>query len=240
MRTGIVLVVGPDRGMGAQLCHRAAEDGYHIFVAGRTLEKLEAVASSINASGGKATAVKVDATSEEEVVSLFKTVAEVGPVNLAIYNAGNATMGPIEAMEKEFFEDAWKVCCLGGFLFGRESVRKMKETGGGTILFTGASASLRGVSNFSAFNSGKAALRAFCQALSKEYGKDHIHVGHVIIDGAINGEKIRNLAPDYAESLGDDGMISIEAIVDAYEYLWRQPPGGWSFEIDVRTAIENW
>ena len=240
MKTAIVLGVGPDRGMGAQLCHRAAKDDYHTFVAGRTLEKVQAVASSINNAGGNATAVQVDATNEDEVVSLFAQAAKIGPLNLAIYNAGNASMGPIETMEKEFFEDAWRVCCLGGFLFGREGVRRMKETGGGTILFTGASASLRGVSNFGAFNSGKAALRAFCQALSKEYGKDRIHVGHVVIDGAIDGEKIRNLAPDYADSLGDDGMISIDSIVDAYQYLWRQPPSGWSFEIDIRTAIENW
>ena len=111
---------------------------------------------------------------------------------------------------------------------------------GGTLLFTGASASMRGRAGFAAFNSGKSALRILAQAMAKEYGPDGIHVGHVVVDGPIGGEKIRKAFPEYAEKLGDAGMISINGIVDAFDYLYRQPRNAWSFEVDVRTSIEEW
>ena len=116
----------------------------------------------------------------------------------------------------------------------------MQDNGSGTILFTGASASLRGKANFGAFNSAKAALRTLAQALAKEAGPLGIHVAHVIVDGAINGDKIRSNFPEYADRLGDDGMINLDTIVDAYEYLFKQSKVGWSFEVDLRTAIESW
>ena len=129
---------------------------------------------------------------------------------------------------------------MGGFLYGREAVKHMKRDGGGTILFTGASASLRGKPNFGAFNSAKGALRLLAHALAKEVGPEGIHVGHVVIDGAIAGDKIRTRFPEYAAKLGEDGLIDIQAIVDGYEYLYKQPRRGWSFEVDMRTAIETW
>ena len=116
----------------------------------------------------------------------------------------------------------------------------MKLANTGTILFMGASASMRGRPNFGAFNSSKAALRCLAQAMAKEYGPGGIHVGHVVIDGAIFGDKVRNKHAEFAEKLGESGMINIGAIVDAYEYLYKQPRSGWSFEVDVRTAIESW
>ena len=239
MNTAIVMGVGPDRGLGAQLCARFANQGLHVFVAGRTQAKLDAVVDNITAVGGSATAAVADATDESAVQGLFAQAAKQGTLSLAIYNAGNATMGTVSDMTTDTFIDSWKICCYGGFLFGREAIRQMTSTGG-TLLFTGASASLRGVSGFGAFNSSKAGLRALAQSMSKESGKDGIHVGHVIIDGAIHGEKIQKLAPEYYDKLGDDGMIKIESIVDVYEYLYMQPKSGWSFEVDVRTSIEKW
>jgi len=239
MKTAIVMGVGPERGLGAQLCERFATLDLDVFVVGRTQSKLDAVAQSIIAAGGSATAVVADATDESAVQALFSQVAEQGPLSAAIYNAGNASMGSIGEMTVEAFTDSWKICCFGGFLFGREAIRQMSSTGG-TILYTSASASLRGVAGFGAFNSSKAGLRALAQAMSKENGKNGIHVGHVIIDGAINGEKIKKLAPEYYDKLGDEGMLKIESIVDVYEYLYKQPKSGWTFEVDVRTAIENW
>lgn len=240
MESAVIIGVGPDRGMGAQLCHRFAAAGLHVLVAGRTEANIEAVAEAIRSEGGEATAVVADATSEQQTNQLFERAAAVGRINLAIFNAGNNTPGRIDEMTAEYFENSWRICCFGGFLFGREAVNRMKVNGGGTVLFTGASASLRGRPNFGAFNSSKAALRAFAQALAKEYGPEGIHVGHIVIDGAINGEKVNAKYPEFAEKLGEDGMLNIEAIVDAYEYLWRQPARGWTFEVDVRTAIENW
>ncbi len=236
--TAIVIGVGPDRGLGAQLCRRFAAEGLHVVVAGRTREKLDVVVTAIEQGGGSAEAAVADATSEAETVALFD---RAGPdLELAIYNAGNNTPGRVEDMEAAYFEQSWRVCCFGGFLFGREAVRRMKPRGGGTLLFTGASASLRGRAFFGAFNSSKAGLRALAQAMAKEYAGDGVHVGHVVVDGAIGGDKIMKGLPDYAAKLGEAGMLSIEGIVDAYVFLHRQPRRAWSFELDVRTSAESW
>ena len=236
----IISGVGPDQGLGAQLARRFAGHGLHVFVAGRTAASLAAVVAGIVRDGGRATAVVADATDEQATVDLFKQARAVGKIALVIYNTGNNTPGRIEDMTAEYFENSWRVCCFGGFLYGREALKHMKADGGGTLLFTGASASLRGRPNFGAFNSAKGALRMLAHAMAKEYGPDGIHVGHVVIDGAIAGEKIRTRYPEYAAKLGDDGLVDIQAIVDGFEYLYKQPRRGWSFEVDVRTAIESW
>lgn len=238
--TAIISGVGPEQGMGAQLAHRFARLGLHVFVAGRTAASLDAVVAAIVRDGGTATAVVADATNEQATTDLFRQARAVGKIDLVVYNTGNNTPGRIEDMSAEYFENSWRVCCFGGFLYGREAVRHMKRDGGGTLLFTGASASMRGRPNFGAFNSAKGALRLLAHAMAKECGPDGIHVGHVVIDGAIAGEKIRTRFPEYAAKLGDDGLVDIQAIVDGFEYLYKQPRRGWSFEVDVRTAIESW
>ncbi|MFP6796079.1 MAG: SDR family NAD(P)-dependent oxidoreductase [Pseudomonadales bacterium] len=240
MNKAIVLGVGPEDGLGGQLAVRFGAGRHHVFIAGRTQQSLDALSSVIEESGGHATAVVTDATDEQSVVNLFKTVdGEKGDLTLAIYNAGNNTPGRIIDMDADYFERSWRVLCFGGFVFGRETIRRMQGSGG-TLLFTGASASMRGRPGFGAFNSGKSALRILAQAMAKEYGADGIHVGHVVVDGPIGGAKIRNAFPEYAEKLGDSGMISISGIVDAFDYLYRQPRNAWSFEVDVRTSIEEW
>lgn len=239
MQTAIVIGVGPEQGLGAQLCRRFAGFGLHVFVAGRTRSKLDRVVAMIEADGNRATAQVADTTDEAQVKHLFDLASTAGPLSVAIYNAGNNTPGRIIDMEASYFEKSWKTGCFGGFLFAREALKQMRGPGG-TLLFTGASASLRGRAGFGAFNSAKAALRTLAQALAKEYGPENIHVGHVIVDGAINGEKIKTRLPDYAEKLGEEGMISIDGIVDAYEFLYRQPATAWTFEVDLRTSIESW
>lgn len=238
MKTAIVIGVGPDRGLGAQLGQRFAAEGLHVILAGRTAATLDAVADAIAAAGGRATPVVTDATDEAQVAALFDRAG--ADLDLAIYNAGNNTPGRIADMEASYFEASWRVCCFGGFLFGREAVRRMAPTGGGTLLFTGASASLRGRPNFGAFNSSKAALRNLAMAMAKEYATDGIHVGHVVVDGAVDGDKIRSRRPEIADRLGDDGMLSIEGIVDSYVFLYRQPQRAWTFEVDLRTFKETW
>jgi NAD(P)-dependent dehydrogenase (short-subunit alcohol dehydrogenase family) len=238
MPAAIVIGVGPDRGLGAQLCRRFATEGLHVLVAGRSQDKLDAVTDQIRADGGQATSVVADAVDEAQVMGLFEAAGD--DLTLAIYNAGNNTPGRIVDMEADYFENAWRVCCFGGFLFGREAVRHMQPKGQGTLLFTGASASLRGRAQFGAFNSAKGALRNLAQAMAKEYGPEGIHVGHVVVDGPIGGDKIMQGFPEYAEKLGAEGMISIEGIVDGYVYLYNQPTNAWTFEIDVRTSVERW
>jgi NAD(P)-dependent dehydrogenase (short-subunit alcohol dehydrogenase family) len=237
MGKAVIIGVGPDRGLGAQLCKRFAVEGLHVFAAGRTRSALDAVVADIVAAGGRATAVVADATREADIVSLFEEAGS--DLDVAIYNAGNNTPGRIVDMEAAYFERSWRVGCFGGFLFGREAVRRMAPRGG-SLLFTGASASLRGRAGFGAFNAAKAGLRALAQAMAKEYARDGIHVGHVVVDGAIGGEKIRTRYPDAASRLGEDGLISIEGIVDAYVFLHKQPRTAWTFELDVRTSKENW
>ena len=236
MGTAIVIGVGPDQGLGAQLCKRFAAEGLHVLVVGRTKSALDAVVADITAAGGKATAVVADATSETDTIALFDKAG--ADLELAIYNAGNNTAGKIIDMTAGYFEQSWRVVCFGGFLFGREAVRRMVPKGKGTLLFTGASASLRGRSGYGAFNSSKAGLRTLAQAMAKEYAADGIHVGHVVVDGAIGGEKIRIRFP---ETIGkEERLISIEGIVDGFVFLHKQPPRAWSFELDVRTSHEKW
>jgi NAD(P)-dependent dehydrogenase (short-subunit alcohol dehydrogenase family) len=181
MKTAIVIGVGPNRGLGAQLCKRFAANGLKVVVAGRTPAAIETIAQEIGGNGGQAVPVVADATSEGDIKTLFDTAGD--DLDLAIYNAGNNTPGRIIDMDADYFERSWRVACFGGFLFGREAIRRMVPKKAGTILFTGASASLRGRPNYGAFNSAKAGLRTLAQVMAKEYAEDGIHVGQVIVDG---------------------------------------------------------
>ena len=241
-KKAIVIGVGPEAGLGARLAQRFASLGLHVFVAGRTQTDLDRVVNSITTNHGKATAVVTDATDETAVIALFDRAqaAPGGQLDVAIYNAGNNTPGRVVEMDAAYFERAWRVGCYGGFLFGREAVRRMLPNKHGTLLFTGASASMRGRANFGAFNSAKGALRNLAQAMAKEYGPEFIHVGHVVIDGPIGGDKIMRGFPDYANRLGEEGLINLEGIVDAFQYMYKQPRTAWSFEVDVRTSQEKW
>ena len=237
MKTAIVSGVGPLDGLGAQLCVRFARLGLHVLVAGRTQAKLDAVVDAIGGAGGSAQAVIADATLEADTERLFEIAGS--DLTVAIYNTGNNTPGRIADMSAEYFENSWRVCCFGGFLFGRAAINAFAGNGG-TLIFTGASASLRGRENFGAFNSSKGALRNLAQAMAKEYGRDGVHVGHIVVDGPIGGEKIKQGLREYAAKLGDEGMIDIDGIVDGYVYLYQQPRQAWSFELDVRTSLEKW
>jgi len=236
MKTAIVIGVGPNRGLGAQLCKRFAADGLKVIVAGRTQSALETVAEDIRRTGGQAVPVVADATRERDIAELFDSAGN--DLDLAIYNAGNNTPGKIVDMDASYFEQSWRVVCFGGFLFGREAIRRMLPNKAGTLLFTGASASLRGRPGYGAFNSAKAGVRVLAQAIAKEYAADGIHVGHVIVDGAIAGDKIFQRFPEAVSR--EESLIDIKAIVDAFAFLYSQPSRGWSFEVDVRTSREKW
>jgi len=236
----VVIGVGPERGLGGALSKRFAAEGLHVFVTGRTAETLELLAATIRELGGEATAVVADTTDEAAVVSLFDQVVEApGEIELAVYNAGNNTPGRIVDMDAKYFERAWRVGCFGGFLFGREAVKRMLPRGG-TLIFTGASASLRGRAGFGAFSAAKGALRNLAQAMAKEYGEEGLHVAHVVIDGGIAGDKIINRFPDMVKARGEGGLINLEGLAAAYWFLHQQPRDGWSFEVDLRTSRENW
>ncbi len=238
MKKAVIIGVGAEQGLGSQLAKRFAFEGFHIFIAGRNLSRIKERASEIELAGGKATAVCADASDEKQIIELFKEAGN--ELKLAIYNAGNNFPGQIIDMEANYFENSWKSCCYGGFLFGREAIRNMVPTGEGTIIFTGASASLRGSPNFGAFNSAKAGLRALAQAMAKECGPQGIHVGHVVVDGSIAGEKIMNRITDFGEKLDEGRLINLEGIVDGYVFLYKQSSQAWTFELDLRTSKEKW
>jgi NAD(P)-dependent dehydrogenase (short-subunit alcohol dehydrogenase family) len=223
------------KGLGGTLCRRFAKNGLHVVVAGRTPASLEAVAETIRADGGEATAIQADATDEASVIELFANAGAIGPVEVAIYNAGNNMPGDLLTMEAEYFERCWRVGCFGGFLFGREAARVMQPRGRGTLLFTGASASMRGKPFFAAFTAAKGGLRNFAQSMAREFGPQGIHVGHVVVDGGIAGEKLEKGFPEFAEAKGEDGLVDLEGIAAIFEMLHRQPKTAWSHEVDVRT-----
>jgi NAD(P)-dependent dehydrogenase (short-subunit alcohol dehydrogenase family) len=237
--TAVVIGVGAEKGLGATLCRRFARAGLHVVVAGRTPGKIERVADAIRSEGGAATAIEADATSESDVVDLIRKAEAIGPISLAIYNAGNNMPGDFLSMEAEYFERCWRVGCFGGFLFAREAIRAMKPRGSGTLLFTGASASLRGKPFFAAFTAAKGGLRNLAQSLAREFGPQGLHVAHVVVDGGIAGDRIQLGFPQFAEAKGEDGLVDLEGIAALYELLHGQPKTAWSHEIDVRTYKES-
>ena len=236
MKTAIVVGVGAGIGLGATLCRRLAADGYRVSVAGRTAARVEAVAESIRASGGRAVPMAVDTTSETDVTRLFD--ADGAAPDCVIYNAGNNVMKPFRDLDARTFEDAWRVGCFGGFLVGREAARRMVPEGRGTIIFTGASASLRGRANFAAFAAAKAGLRAVAHSMAREFGPQGLHVAHVVIDGGIDGERLRARRPDRVQQAGADGLLNLEAIADAYMALLAQQRSAWTHELDLRPFKE--
>jgi NAD(P)-dependent dehydrogenase (short-subunit alcohol dehydrogenase family) len=235
----IVVGVGPQAGLGAALSRRLAREGLHVFVAGRTTAQLEGVTAGIRQAGGVATPLATDTTREADVLRLFKAVQESGlALDVVAYNAGNNRWSPLLDMSAQMFEDLWRVGCLGGFLVGREAARCMVPQGRGSILFTGATASVRGRPPFTAFASAKAALRSLAQAMAREFGPQGIHVAHVVIDGAIDGDKINQGLPEYAKSKGADGMLNVDAIAGAFWYLHTQHRSAWTQELDLRPFKE--
>ena len=241
MDKAIVVGVGPVDGLGGQLCRRFAREGLHVFAAGRTRDNLEALTRTIVSQGGQATPVECDATKLDDVTRLFAKADSVGgDLALAVYNAGNAAFGDLLDMDAAYFETVWRVGCLGGLFVGQQAARRMIPQGRGTLLFTGASASLRGRPPFGAFASAKAALRSLAQTMARDWGPKGIHVAHVVVDGAIGGEKIKSNLPQVAERLGDDGMVGLEGLAHAYWALHQQPKNAWTHEIDVRPYKETW
>ena len=239
MKKALVIGVGPLNGLGGQLCKKIAQNNFEVFVAGRTRDTINKVVDSIVQDGNKAKSIVVDSTDENQVKSMMD---EVGSgLDFAIYNVGNNTPGKIIDMDPSYFRNSWESCCFGGFLFAKEVIKVfLNENTPGTLLFTGASASLRGRANFGAFNSAKGALRNLAQALAKEYAENLIHVGHVIIDGGLAGEKIQERVSDFDQRVKDGRLMNIDSVTDAYMFLYNQNKNAWSFELDIRTSKEKW
>jgi NAD(P)-dependent dehydrogenase (short-subunit alcohol dehydrogenase family) len=215
-----------------------------VFVNGRTRAKIDAIAADIEANGGSATPLLADVTRVADINQALQTVAaDDRSLELAIYNAGNNRPEKFLDVTPEVYEDMWRVICFGGFLAAQATLRLMLAQQGDcerqSLLFTGASGSLRGKAGFSAFASGKGALRMMVQSIAREYGPLGIHVGHVVIDGVIEGAKVQTGFPGYIESKGEDGALNISAVADAFFALHDQHRSAWTQELDIRPFKEE-
>ncbi|HJO24785.1 MAG: SDR family NAD(P)-dependent oxidoreductase [Myxococcota bacterium] len=238
-KAAVVFGVGADEGVGAALCRRFAREGLHVFPSGRTPERVAAVAGRIREAGGAATAVAGDATDAADVEAVFDAAeCEAGVPELVVFNVGNNRFRSLLEMDDAFFEGLWRVCCFGGFLVGRAAARRMVPVGAGSLIFTGATASLRSRPPFTAFASAKAGLRALAHGMAREFGPQGLHVGHVVIDGVIDGNAVNSRFPQLKERLGADGMLAVDAIAEAYWNLHRQDRSAWTLELDLRPHKE--
>ena len=162
-----------------------------------------------------------------------------GTVEAVVFNVGNNRPLAFDDLNEEVFEDFWRTCTLSGFLTAKAALPVL-EAQGGSLLFTGASASLRGRPGFGHFSAAKAGLRTLAQAVAKDYGPRGVHVGHVVVDGVIDGEIVRSRFGEYLDNLGEDGALDPDAIAEGYWFLHSQPRNTWTFEVDVRPFKETW
>ncbi len=241
MKTDVCCVVGAGDATGSAIARRFAREGYTVCVARRTTAALQPLVEQIAADGGRAVAFGLDARWEEQVTGFFERVeAKVGPVGVVVFNVGGNVRFPIlETTAQKYFK-VWEMCAMAGFLVGREAARVMLPRGRGTLLFTGATASLRGAAGFAAFAGGKAALRALAQSMARELGPKGLHVAHVVIDGLIDTAFARENFAQRVAAAGPDGILDPDHIAEAYWWLHRQPRDAWTFELDLRPAVETW
>jgi NAD(P)-dependent dehydrogenase (short-subunit alcohol dehydrogenase family) len=231
----VALVIGAGDGTGGAIAKRFAREGYVACVTRRNAEKLQPLLDDIHAAGGEALGFGSDARREEEVASLIEQIeTSVGPIEVFVFNVGaNVPCSVLDETARKYMK-IWELACFGGFLTAQAVARRMVQRGRGTILFTGATASVRGGAGFAAFAGAKYALRALAQSMARELGPKNIHVAHVIVDGAIDTAFIRDTMPDVYAKKSEDGILNPEHIADAYWFLHSQPRDAWTFEMDLR------
>ena len=240
MTAPVALVVGAGDATGGAIARRFAREGMTAVVVRRTTAALESLVTAIEAEGGRAVAIATDARDEDAMVALVDRIeADVGPITIAVFNVGANVPSPIRDETARKYRKIWELAALGGFLTGREAARVMVPRGVGTILFTGATASLRGGANFAAFAGAKHALRALAQSMARELGPLGVHVAHIVVDGAIDTDFIRTNFPARYAAKAEDGILSPDHIADAYWFLHAQPRDAWTHELDLRPWTET-
>jgi NAD(P)-dependent dehydrogenase (short-subunit alcohol dehydrogenase family) len=217
----IALIGGAGEGLGAALGRRFSKGGLEVVLSSRTQGE------------------RADLREESQVIELFDRVEQRGPIEVAIFNAGANFRASILDTPAEMFEKVWRLGCYAGFLFGREAARRMVVRGKGTILFTGATASMRGSSQFAAFAAAKGGLRQVAQSMARELGPKNIHVAHVVVDGMIDNRRTRERMAERARELPADGMLATDAIAELFWQLHAQPRSAWTFEADLRPYAER-
>ena len=237
----VALVIGAGDSTGGAIARRFAKEGYVACVTRRSSDKLQPLVDSIRAEGGQAFGYASDARKEEDVIALFAQIeAEHGPVEVLVFNIGaNVPCSILDETSRKYFK-IWEMACFSGFLNAQQAARRMVARGRGTILFTGATAALRGASHFAAFAGAKHALRALAQSMARELGPKNIHVAFVVVDGAIDTEFIRTSFPERYALKDQDGILNPDHIAENYWYLHSQPRDAWTFELDLRPYMERW
>ncbi|GAB5489061.1 MAG: SDR family oxidoreductase [Parasphingorhabdus sp.] len=239
--TGTVLVVGAGDAIGSAIMRAFAAKGYTVCGCRRSAEKLQPVINEIVAGGGIAHGFGCDARDEEAVEGLFSTIEkDIGSLDVVVFNIGaNVPMTVLETTSRKF-RKIWEMATFAGFLVGREAARVMLPREKGTIIFTGATASVRGAAGFGAFASAKHALRAWAQSMARELGAKNIHVAHVVIDSPVDTDWIKGMLPDYEERKAHDAVVNPDDLAQNYVTLHEQKRSSWTFELDVRPWAEKW
>ena len=240
----IVLIVGAGDYIGSAIARRFAKGGFTVCLGRRRGEKLELLIKEIKNTGGIAYGFTMDARKEENVEEIFKKIEkEIGNIELVIFNVGGNVFFPILETTSRVFRKVWEMATYAGFLTGREAARYMVPRKKGSIFFTGATASLRGATGYSAFAAGKAGLRGVAQSMARELGPENIHVAHLIIDAGVDTafvrERIKSLGVD-PDTLTSDTLMNPDSVAEAYWNMHHQKRDGWTFEMDIRPFAENW
>lgn len=237
----VVLVVGAGDATGGAIAKRFAQEGFIACVTRRSADKLEPLVDEIRAQGGEAHGFACDARKEDGVIALVEQIEnQIGPIEAFVFNIGaNVPCSILEETARKYFK-IWEMACFSGFLNAREVAKRMVKRQRGTILFTGATAGLRGASGFAAFAGAKHGIRALAQSMARELGPMNIHVAHVVVDGAIDTDFIRDNYPEKYATKDEDGILNPEHIADNYWYLHSQPRDAWTFELDLRPWNERW
>ncbi len=240
-KPGVCLVIGAGIGVGSSIARAFAAEGLAVCLTRRerNLPELQRLADEIGATGGRAHAFGVDARDEDAMVALFDKIdAEVGPLEVAVFNIGANVSFPIRDTTARVYRKVWEMAAFAGFLAGREAARIMVPRGRGTILFTGATASLRGGPGYAAFAGAKHALRALAQSMARELGPQGVHVAHIVVDGMIDGKFARENFTDVDARLERGEILSPDAIAANYVHLWKQDRSAWTHELDLRPWTE--
>ena len=250
--TKVCLVIGAGDATGGAIAKRFAREGFTVCVTRRPLDRLDPLLEHINNSGGIAFGFASDARKEDEVIDLIEHIeSSIGPIEVMVFNIGANSPNSILTETVRRYTKMWEMACLAGFINAREVAKRMLSRAQadnqavlgvsqkGTIIFTGASASLRGSAHFAGFSGGKMALRALAQSMARELGPLGIHVAHTIIDGAIDTEFIRTQFPERYALKNQDGILNPDHIADAYWMLYQQPRDAWTHELDLRPYMEK-
>jgi NAD(P)-dependent dehydrogenase (short-subunit alcohol dehydrogenase family) len=238
---GSVLVVGVGslHGLGAAIARRFADGGYAVVIAGRNEAKLLSTLAELRANGARVAAVVGDASLADDAAKFVQAAEALAPLAVAVHNAGGNRPAPFLKLSQADFEGHWREHALGAFQLAQAALPSLLSHGGGSLMFTGASGSLRGKARFAPFAAAKAALRATAQSIAREFGPQGIHVAHIVIDGGIEGERLLSFAPDLKAQRGPDGMLDIDAIADAYWVIHHQHRSAWTLELDLRPWSET-